>query len=172
MNPAEVPEGFSAQPKRTDFSSNASQPRKSRASAAEPKAASPPPGVDEKASAAAAPDSDVSPLSLEEALGRLEAIVRHLEEGEPSLDEALARYEEGVRLLRHCYNLLEKAERRIELLSGVDAQGNPVFQPFEDRALSLEEKAKTRDLRRTAPPTVPPSAEGKDRSLPNAEGLF
>ncbi|MCS7306519.1 MAG: exodeoxyribonuclease VII small subunit [Thermoguttaceae bacterium] len=101
-------------------------------------------------------------LSLEEALARLEAIVRHLEEGQLSLDESLAQYEEGVRLLRHCYQLLEKAERRIELLAGVDAQGNPVLQPFEDRPLTLEEKAQIRDLHRTAqmpssPPTTPPS---------------
>ena len=72
--------------------------------------------------------------NFEEALGRLEGIVRLLEEGDIELSEALARYEEGVKLLRQSYDLLEHAERRIELLSGVDAQGNPISQPFDDQA--------------------------------------
>ncbi len=71
---------------------------------------------------------------FEEALRRLEEIVQLLEEGEIGLGEALARYEEGVKLLRQSYNLLQHAERRIELLSGVDAEGNPVCEPFGDQA--------------------------------------
>jgi len=121
-------------------------------------------------------DSDLAQLTLEEALSRLEAIVRRLEEGQPSLDESLTQYEEGVRLLRHCYQLLEKAERRIELLAGLDAQGNPVLQPFDDRPMTLEEKAQSRDLRRTvqmppSPPTAPPSEEDTN-SLSGSGGLF
>ena len=72
--------------------------------------------------------------SFEEALNRLEGIVHLLEDGDIGLNEALERYEEGVRLLRQSYDLLQHAERRIELLSGVDAEGNPVSRPFEDRA--------------------------------------
>ena len=80
--------------------------------------------------------------NFEEALERLEEIVHLLEEGEIGLDEALERYEEGVKLLRSSYDLLGRAERRIELLSGVDAEGNPISQPFDDRAtLSREEEA-------------------------------
>jgi exodeoxyribonuclease VII small subunit len=71
---------------------------------------------------------------FEKSLERLEEIVRMLEEGEIGLSEALARYEEGVKLLRQSYDLLQKAERRIELLSGVDAEGNPVATPFDDSA--------------------------------------
>ncbi len=72
--------------------------------------------------------------SFEEALKRLEEIVHRLEEGEIGLDEALARYEEGVKLLRRAHDLLGRAERRIELLSGVDGEGQPIVQPLEDRA--------------------------------------
>ena len=70
--------------------------------------------------------------SFEEVLARLEAIVHELEEGEIGLEEALGRYEEGVKLLRHCYDWLGRAERRIELLDGVDAQGNPTTTRLED----------------------------------------
>jgi len=82
--------------------------------------------------------------SFEQAIEQLEGIVHQLEEGEIGLDEALARYEKGVRLLRRCYELLETAEQRIELLSGVDADGNPVSTPFDDTSGSANEKPTSR----------------------------
>lgn len=72
--------------------------------------------------------------SFEQTLGRLEEIVHLLEEGKIGLDEALGRYEEGVGLLRKAYELLERAQRRITLLSGVDSEGNPILRPMEDAA--------------------------------------
>jgi exodeoxyribonuclease VII small subunit len=72
--------------------------------------------------------------SFEQAIGRLEEIVHSLEEGKLGLDEALGRYEEGVGLLRRAYELLETAQRRISLLSGVDSEGNPILRPMEDAA--------------------------------------
>jgi exodeoxyribonuclease VII small subunit len=72
--------------------------------------------------------------TFEQSLKRLEEIVHALEEGELGLNEALERYEEGVKLLRQSYELLNRAERRIELLSGIDAEGNPITQPFDDTA--------------------------------------
>jgi exodeoxyribonuclease VII small subunit len=91
--------------------------------------------------------------NFEQTLDHLEEIVHLLEEGNIGLDEALARYEEGVKLLRRCYHLLERAERRIELLSGVDVEGNPIAEPFDGQAAgSLEEKAGQRSRRRSASP--------------------
>ena len=60
--------------------------------------------------------------SFEESLGELEKIVAELESGKLGLSDALARYEEGVKHLKGCQQLLEMAERKIELLSGVDAE--------------------------------------------------
>jgi len=74
--------------------------------------------------------------------------VRDLEEGRLGLAESLARYEEGVKLLKQCHGLLERAERRIELLTGVDEAGNPVTEPFDDRAtLPTESKEPIRSRR-------------------------
>jgi exodeoxyribonuclease VII small subunit len=88
--------------------------------------------------------------SFEESLEELEKIVAELESGKLGLSEALARYEEGVKHLKGCQELLEHAERRIELLSGVDADGNPITQPFEEEEIeTLEEKAAARGQRRT-----------------------
>jgi exodeoxyribonuclease VII small subunit len=96
---------------------------------------------------------------FEDALERLEEIVHRLEEGQIGLAEALGQYEQGVKLLRQCYELLENAERRIEVLSRVTAEGEEVTQAWDDAAVSLEEKAQTRSRRRSAKPTVSPTPE-------------
>src|SRR5262249_47051645 len=73
-----------------------------------------------------------------------------LESGKLGLAEALARFEQGVKHLKSCHQLLERAERRIELLTGVDADGNPVTQPFDaEEHATLEEKAAARGRRRS-----------------------
>jgi exodeoxyribonuclease VII small subunit len=89
--------------------------------------------------------NESSQPSFEQSLKRLEEIVHLLEEGDLGLNEALERYEEGVVLLRQSYDLLQRAERKIELLSGVDAEGNPITQTFDDTAtLEKEEKPRRR----------------------------
>lgn len=88
--------------------------------------------------------------SFEESLGELEKIVAELESGKLGLSDALARYEEGVRHLKGCQQLLDAAERKIELLSGVDAEGNPITTPFNEGDVdSIEGKAASRKQRRT-----------------------
>src|SRR4051812_35696667 len=88
--------------------------------------------------------------SFEESLEELEKIVAELESGKLGLSDALARYEEGVKHLKGCQRLLQMAERKIELLSGVDADGNPITESFEEGEVeSLEGKAAARGQRRT-----------------------
>src|SRR5262245_13124631 len=82
---------------------------------------------------------DEPELSFEEALTQLERIVESLERGEPELSAALSKYESGVKLLRHCYNVLERAQNSVALLTGVDEQGNPVTVPFDAAATSVRE---------------------------------
>src|SRR5262245_11902156 len=89
--------------------------------------------------------------SFEDSLNKLEKIVAELESGKLGLSDALARYEEGVKHLKGCQQLLEMAERKIELLSGVDADGNPITERFEETdSDSLEGKAAGRSVRRTS----------------------
>ena len=89
--------------------------------------------------------------TFEQSLERLEDIVHQLEDGQLGLSESLERYEEGVRHLKLCHQALESAERKIELLAGVDADGNPVTEPFDDQDLTLDEKAASRTRRRSRP---------------------
>jgi len=56
-------------------------------------------------------------LSFEEALARLEEIVRNLETNAFTLKEALLKFEEGIILSRICEKELKEAESKITLLS-------------------------------------------------------
>jgi len=118
------------------------------------------------------PQTPPAPPTFEQALGRLEQIVMQLEDGRVDLADSLARYEEGVRLLRQCHTLLERAERRIELLSGVDADGNPTTEPFDDRSsLSLADETASRSKRRTAKKAKPGPASDAENASPGGEGV-
>jgi exodeoxyribonuclease VII small subunit len=95
--------------------------------------------------------SEESSATFEESLEQLEQIVRQLEQGRLGLSESLDVYSQGIQHLKQCYQTLESAERKIELLAGVDAQGNPITQPMDDAELSLDEKADARSDRRSRP---------------------
>ena len=55
-------------------------------------------------------------LSFEQALARLEEIVRKMEDGEVTLETSLALFEEGTALSRLCTARLNEAEQRIAQL--------------------------------------------------------
>jgi exodeoxyribonuclease VII small subunit len=94
-------------------------------------------------------DSPPDNLTFEQALSDLERIVRELEDGQTSLEEALARYETGIGLLKRCYNQLREAEQRILLLTGTDAEGRPILQPFEHQATGEQEKPLSKRRRKS-----------------------
>jgi exodeoxyribonuclease VII small subunit len=62
-------------------------------------------------------EPDISTLSFEDALKRLEAIVHRLESGEASLDESIALYAEGDKLRGQCEARLQTAQARIEKIT-------------------------------------------------------
>src|SRR6476659_2808302 len=74
---------------------------------------------------------DVSQLSFEAALARLEEIVRTLEKGEAALDRSIELYQEGDRLKRHCEARLKDAQARIEQIA-FGSDGKPAgLKPFD-----------------------------------------
>ena len=56
-------------------------------------------------------------VTFEEALARLEEIVRMLESGSAPLDKSLELFEEGVSLVKMCNSKLDNVEQRIKILS-------------------------------------------------------
>ena len=58
----------------------------------------------------------MSKEKFEEALEKLEEIVRRMEAGEMTLEESLKAFEEGIKLSRLCSKKLDEADRRVDLL--------------------------------------------------------
>lgn len=54
--------------------------------------------------------------NFEEALERLEAIVRTLENGKTNLEDSLTAFEEGVGLVKYCNEKLTQAEQKVRVL--------------------------------------------------------
>ena len=71
---------------------------------------------------------------MEEALKRLEDLVRKLEEGNLPLEESLKTFEEGVKLVRLCTEKINQVEKKIEILKETEA-GELLKLPY-----SLEEE--------------------------------
>lgn len=69
-------------------------------------------------------------LKFEDALKRLEEIVRDLEKGDLMLDDALRMYEEGIRLSRKSLDILDNAEKKIEILMQ-EKNGTKRVRPFD-----------------------------------------
>ena len=68
---------------------------------------------------------------FETSLKKLEKIVSDLENGELPLEESIKTFEEGVKLTKHCQNLLSKAEIKIQkLVEGKD--GSIDLETFDD----------------------------------------
>ena len=98
-------------------------------------------------------EAETEQLSFEQSLAELEQIVAKLEGGKLGLGDSLAAYEQGVSRLYGCYQLLKHAERRIELVQSVDAEGRAKTVPLDDSGdEDLAEKSAARSRRRTAGP--------------------
>ena len=53
---------------------------------------------------------------FEDAMERLEEIIKDLEQGELPLEDSLKAFEEGMQLLKFCSNKLEEAEKKVTML--------------------------------------------------------
>lgn len=62
------------------------------------------------------PIRDPEEAGFDEILARLRTVVDRLEQGNLNLEESLRAYEEGVGLARRGHQLLDGAEKRVELL--------------------------------------------------------
>jgi len=74
---------------------------------------------------------------FEDALTRLEEIVRTMEAGDLSLEDSLKVFEEGIGLVRFCSKKLDEAERRVEIL--LKENETLIRQPFEEEMSDVDE---------------------------------
>ena len=73
-------------------------------------------------------------MSFEEAMAKLEALVRSMENGNMRLEDVIASFEEAKRLSTYCQQKLETLKRKIEILTkdGPEGQTWAPFQPEAD----------------------------------------
>lgn len=70
--------------------------------------------------------------TFEDALTRLEEVVRELEDGNITLEKSLALYAEGITLSKYCHRTLGEAETRIAVLTG-DSDGELTLKDLPSR---------------------------------------
>lgn len=67
--------------------------------------------------------------TFEESLARLEEIVGEMEQGELALNDLVMKYSEGITLANQCSQLLQRAEKAMDLLVQ-DRDGEAVTTPL------------------------------------------
>jgi exodeoxyribonuclease VII small subunit len=93
-----------------------------------------------EAAAPPAPATAGAGPSFEVAIKRLGEIVQTLEKGDMPLEESLRLFEEGVKLSRVSQQRLDAAEKRVEQLLAVDAEGRAKTQPFATDAAETDDE--------------------------------
>lgn len=77
-------------------------------------------------------------LSFEEALEKLEKIVRDLESGDLSLEDSVKSFEKGIELSKLCKKKLESAEERVKKI--VEKEGGGFdMELFEEPEGDIDE---------------------------------
>ncbi|MCL4136284.1 UNVERIFIED_CONTAM: hypothetical protein GTU68_013889, partial [Idotea baltica] len=119
-------------------------------------------------------------VSFEESLEQLKQIVAELEAGNLPLSESLERYEQGIVSLNQCQQALEAAQKKIEVLVDLDADGNMITRPFD----STSSAQMTDGVRRAATTVSDPSVsddvepdeedydDDEEESIEDEPGLF
>ena len=80
-----------------------------------------------KTTTVAAPVQDaVTPIPYEEAIERLDLIVRQMEDGSLSLEQSLKAYQEGAGLIQQCRAALEAVDDQVKILEA------GMLKPFDE----------------------------------------
>ena len=79
---------------------------------------------------------EINKLTFEQAIHQLKDIVSKIEQGEIPLQDSLDQYEKGMALIKHCRDILQKAEKRIEKISKEEP---PEREKGEDSGSLLKE---------------------------------
>ena len=90
-------------------------------------------------------------MPFEEAMSKLESLVRSMENGSTRLEDVIASFEEAKRLSAYCQQKLEMLKRKIEILTkdGPEGQTWAPFRPEADGGdgfiPSVQDSASSRD---------------------------
>ena len=56
-------------------------------------------------------------MTFEQAVSRIDEIVKTLEKGDAPLEQSLSLFEEGTNLIKFCGKLLDSAEQKVKILT-------------------------------------------------------
>ena len=106
------------------------------------------------------------PNNFEEALARLEGIIKLMEANDLPLEEMLVRYEEGIDLVKFCGEKLDHAEQRIKIITE-NPQGKPELVDFDVAKVPENPPAASPAPRasKASKPTIPESGSADEVSL-------
>ena len=65
-------------------------------------------------------NNSIEKLNFEQAITELTNIVGKIEQGQIPLQDSIEQYEKGMALIKHCREILQKAEKRIEKISELE----------------------------------------------------
>lgn len=65
-------------------------------------------------------NNSIEKMNFEDSIRELTNIVGKIEQGQIPLQESIEQYEKGMTLIKHCREILLKAEKRIEKISQTD----------------------------------------------------
>jgi exodeoxyribonuclease VII small subunit len=109
--------------------------------------------------------------SFEGSIVELQNIVGQLEDGSLPLEESMEQFERGISLLRNCYQVLEQAEQRIEVLTSVAEDGTVETESFDASATFDSAASQTKSGGSDKP--APATKKTKARRGPTSdESLF
>lgn len=77
-------------------------------------------------------NDDGKTLTFEEALDRLEAIIKKMEEGEVPLEQAMEYYAEGSRLSKLCHDKLQSADKQLKEIINEKGEREPFHLEEDD----------------------------------------
>lgn len=77
------------------------------------------------------PTATEEPLRFEDAIERLEDIVRRMEEERIPLDQLVENYERGIKLLKVCKASIDAARTRVEVITKAIDGENPELASFD-----------------------------------------
>ena len=61
-------------------------------------------------------------INLKQTFEELENILNQLESSDIDIDQMVKLYEEGMKLSKHCKNIIEKAEQKIKIINEHDEE--------------------------------------------------
>lgn len=77
-------------------------------------------------------------LKYEEALDQVEQIIDQIESGEIGLEKAIEQSKQGMQLIKHCRDILDRAEKQIAELIDAEAEVDSPDDEGGDEVLEAE----------------------------------